>query len=212
MDRASQTSIRFSRRTGVVWLIFAVAMTLVVGLFSLAEGGLTGDSFIAAKITAVEDDPVFQLTAELQPDRWTGIVIHHLGRPAGDAESIHRLHQSFGYHGLGYHFIIGNGNGLGDGIIQVGYRWDQQLPGAHVVGPAGETHNAHSIGICLVGDGDRRAFTRSQMESLISLVQRLQRRLEIPARRVFLHRDLSDEVTSPGRYFATAQLDEQVIE
>jgi hypothetical protein len=156
-------------------------------------------------------DPIFRIDAPLDRERWTSIVIHHLGEPAGDAEYVHRLHLSFGYQGLGYHFLVGNGRGLGDGIIHVGYRWNEQLPGAHVVGPQGDHYNLHAIGICLIGNGDRRAFTEPQIRSLQSLVQRLQQELGIPRERVYLHSDLAPETTGPGRFFAVARLEEALL-
>jgi N-acetyl-anhydromuramyl-L-alanine amidase AmpD len=211
---------RPSRRTRIVWGSFVLAMTAVTGL--LAVGDTEGPGgFIATNLGSLgaspaagettSSDPVFRITAPLDRDRWRGIVIHHLGTPAGDADSIHRQHLSYGYQGLGYHFLIGNGNGLGDGVVHVGYRWNQQLPGAHAVGPDSEHHNLHSIGICLVGNGDRRPFTDRQIRSLTVLVQRLQREIGLPEDRVFLHRDVAPEVGSPGRYFPEARLRSQVL-
>ncbi len=156
-------------------------------------------------------DPIFDLTKGLENSQWKGIVIHDLGEPAATMQSIHRRHIQNGYQGLGYHFVIGNGNGLGDGDVHVGYRWTNQLPGAHVVGDSGTFHNQHSIAICLVGDGDRRPFTEDQMKNLVRLVQRLQHRLEISPDAVFLHRELAVNVESPGRFFAAAELQEGLL-
>jgi hypothetical protein len=192
-------------------------MSLVMGLLALSERGLSSGFLIATNVGALGEqpeparDPVFRIEADLDHARWTGIVIHHLGLPAGDAERVHRLHLGYGYQGLGYHFLIGNGSGLADGIVHVGYRWNEQLPGAHVVG-AGDEHNQSSIGICLIGNGDRRPFTEKQMRSLVSLVRRLQRELDIPADHVHLHRDLTPSVTSPGRFFPLASLREQLLD
>ncbi len=208
---------RPTRRTKIVWLSFFVAMTMVTGLLTMQESAYPGGGFlIATNIgtlgTQPAFDPVFQISTSLERKRWTGIVIHHSGEPAGDLESINRLHLSLGLKGLGYHFLIGNGNGLGDGVIHMGYRWDQQLPGAHVAGPSGNLHNQRSIGICLIGNGDRRPFTDAQIAQLINLIQRLQSEMKIPADQVYLHRDLSENTASPGRFFSVAQLQEQLLE
>jgi hypothetical protein len=201
-------------RTGVVWLSFLAAMTLVIGVLDFGDGDRAA-VFIATNMgvlgTDGQVDPVFDTEAQIDDTRWMGIVIHHLGEPAGDAGSIHRLHLDYGYQGLGYHFIIGNGNGLGDGVVQVGYRWNQQLPGVHTAGPAGEQHNRRSIGICLVGNGNRRPFTKAQLSQLESLTRRLQQRLHIPARSVHLHQDLSEAVQSPGRFFPVARFKQRLI-
>lgn len=206
---------RPSRRTGIVWASFGVAMTLVLGLlFWSSPGAERGGLLIAVNPgetpNRIARDPLFQIQAPLDRQRWTGIVIHHLGEPAGNAQEIHRRHVAQGFDGLGYHFVIGNGNGLGDGAVEVGYRWNQQLAGAHVGGSAGAHHNNHSIGICLIGNGDRRPFTERQMASLLNLTQRLQGEMEIPDTAVYMHRDLAEGVTSPGRFFQEGRFREQL--
>ena len=139
-------------------------------------------------------------------------MIHHLGESAATPDQIHNRHVSWGYQGLGYHFVIGNGAGLGDGVVHVGYRWNEQLPGAHVVANAGAWYNEHTIGICLVGNGELHPFTERQMMHLVRLVQRLQQELGIPRDAVRLHTELADGVASPGRYFAAGQLEEQLLD
>lgn len=189
-------------------------MTIVVGLLMWSGPGGGGSLLIAVNAgvgdSQAAEDPLFKIEAPLDRQRWTGIVIHHLGEPAGNAASIHRRHLNMGYDGLGYHFVIGNGNGLADGAVEVGYRWNKQWAGAHVLGPAGDYHNRHSIGICLIGNGDRRGFTEQQMASLVSLTHRLQQALDIPDTAVFMHRDLAEEVSSPGRFFTEGRFREEL--
>jgi len=205
----------FSRRTQVVWLAFVSAMALGIGLLTLGDSGVSGGFLVATNVGSLgdtpADDPFAAIAAKGEHGRWRGIVIHHLGIPAADADRVHRMHLSYGYQGLGYHFLIGNGQGLGDGTTHVGYRWTDQLPGAHVVGEAGDRYNRDTIGICLIGNGDRRPFTDKQMRTLVMLVRRLQQDLGIPRDAVYLHRDLAP-VTSPGRFFATAQFESQLLE
>ena len=242
-------------------MCFLASATVVCGVLALADDGLTG-GFLTAHTTLVSGsrsgspwhdqaagrgihaagaprgrDPICNPPSPIDRTRWTGIVIHHSGQPAGDGESLHRLHLSYGYSGLGYHFIIGNGNGLGDGVIHVGYRWNKQLPGVHTSGPSADQHNQRSIGICLVGNGDRRSFTPRQIEQLISLVQRLQRELDIPAEHVYLQSELASaaapavgrgvpaaegvhseagvhaagDLTSPGQLFPAAHVRDMLL-
>ena len=123
-----------------------------------------------------------------------------------------RVHLGFGYPSLGYHFLIGNGNGMGDGVIHVGERWVKQLPGAHARGSDADYHNRHSIAICLFGNGDRRRFTDRQAVQLMDLVGRLQRELNIPASAVRLHRDVAPGLTSsPGDFFPAVQLEQRLV-
>lgn len=203
-----------SRRTKVVWAVFIAATTAVTGLLAMRDSNAPS-GFVLTSVDTVggrpSGDSVFHIAKPLDRQRWTSIVINHLGEPSGDADSVTRKHLAMGYKGLGYHFLIGNGNGLGDGVVHVGYRWNDQLPGAHVIGPKGLYYNEHAIAICLIGNGDRRPFTDRQMAQLVSLVQRLQAELSIPAKNVLLHRDLASQVASPGKFFPAAQFQEQLL-
>jgi hypothetical protein len=215
-QRRSSSSLRAAtRRTRLVWITFIAAVGLVTGLLAVIRDSSAQPGFLLTSVEVLgrtpQADAVFHTRRPLDRQRWNSIVIHHSGEPAGDAESVSRAHMAAGLKGLGYHFLIGNGNGLGDGVVHVGYRWIDQLPGAHVTGPNQDEYNERSIAICLIGNGDRRLFTDRQMSQLVSLIQRLQVELDIPARNVYLHRDLSRATSSPGRYFPTAWLQEQLL-
>ena len=63
---------------------------------------------------------------------WRYIVLHHSASTAGNYDEIDREHRKLlGYEGCGYHFVIGNGNGSGDGQIEVAQRWNNQKQGVH---------------------------------------------------------------------------------
>jgi hypothetical protein len=204
-----------SRRTRIVWISFLAAMTAVTGLLALGDRR-PGPGFAAARASFLAEtpagDPIFQTEAAVDPLHWNSIIIHHSGEPGGDPDSIRRLHVSHGARAMGYHFVIGNGNGMGDGVVHVGERWITQAPGWHTVGPDANRYNRSGIGICLIGNGDRRPFTDRQVTQLVNLVQRLQRQLDIPPSAVRLHRDVAPGLTrSPGIHFPSALLDEQVV-
>lgn len=200
---------RSPRRTRAVWASFLAASAAVTGLLAIADSGITP---LAAVRAAAPSDRAPATTAGVENlrGRWDAIVIHHSGQPGGTAESIEREHRALGFASLGYHFLIGNGVGLADGEILVGPRWQRQQPGAHVAPrpggatPTADEFNERSVGICLVGNGERHAFTERQVRELAALVRRLQWELGIPASRVHLHRDLS-AVASPGRLFPEAE-------
>ncbi len=199
----------------MVWGIFALAIAAATGGLALVKQSNPRPGFLLTNVETIGRAPanvaIFQTREPLNMQRWNSIVIHHSGSPAGDPESITRDHLAIGLKGLGHHFVIGNGNRMGDGVVHVGYRWIDQLPGAHVSGPRQNEYNERSIAICLVGNGDKRAFTDRQMDQLVSLIQRLQAELNIPARNVYLHRDLSRVTTSPGRFFPAAWLQDQLL-
>ena len=192
-------------------------MAMVTAMLALSDRGAgPGFRFPAANTSLVPStrgpDPVFRTDAPLDRDRWQSVIIHHSGELAGNPETIRRLHMANGARMMGYHFVIGNGNQMGDGVVHVGERWIRQLPGWHAVGRNADFYNQHAIAICLVGNGDRRTFTDRQTAQLISLVKRLQRELGILPSAVRLHRDIADGLTSsPGRFFPTTLLDQQLL-
>ena len=200
-------------RTKIVWGALAASMTGLVGLLSILD---TPNAALSAKgvslsplasITGTRGvDAIFNTKADLESSEWDSIVIVHSGSPAGSAESIGAQHKTVGYDGLSYHFLIGNGTGMGDGEIHLGNRWLTQSNGAQLAGlQTPKTSNA--IEICLVGNGDRKPFTDQQIQYLAQVVSALSQRLDIPSDRIFLHEDLAP-TTSPGRYFPRANFNE----
>lgn len=177
-------------------LIMIAAAVVAAGLFyALRARG-------PVRTSSLSDAGVALLCEQIVAGRhraWQRIVIHHSATTGGSATSIDRFHRGKGWRSMGYHFVIGNGYGSGDGEIEVGPRWRNQEDGAHV--RTGGL-NRISIGICLIGNLDERDPTRAQMASLIRLVRYLQRRFAVPASRVQLHRDVS-ATRCPGSHFPT---------
>ncbi len=195
-------------RALAVWVSLLGTMTVVGGLLLLLDGRpvprLDGRSLSALSASATrETDPLFNTRQPLDTKRWDSIVIHHSGSTYGSAATIGREHQARNAQGLGHHFIIGNGNGMDDGQIHIGYRWLDQRRGDHAAGKYAEHLNEHAISICLVGDGNRRPFTPAQLQRLTDLIESLRKQLNIPADRVYLHSSVA-EVSDPGRLFPTS--------
>ncbi len=155
-------------------------------------------------------DPSRQLPARVQavisgtPVRagtWKYIVIHHSATEEGSGKSMDRYHREERHmeNGLAYHFVIGNGNGMKDGEIFIGQRWTKQLPGGHL---AIEALNKVSLGICLVGDFEKKAPSRRQLNSLEALIRALERKTGLTPDDVTTHRLIHPHHTQcPGRHF-----------
>jgi LysM repeat protein len=153
-----------------------------------------------------------QIPPGVEARRWNTIVVHHSASASGDARSINAFHTYVRRwpNGLGYHFVIGNGTGTPDGFIEAGPRWAKQMDGAHAKSP-GNRVNQTGIGICLVGNFEETEPTDAQMEALVALVRRLQRRYNIPTRNVIGHRDVIKGYTvCPGRHFSIERLREML--
>lgn len=143
----------------------------------------------------------------ITPGRWTHIVVHHSGIEAGNAKAYDGAHRRRGMeNGLAYHFVIGNGRDSGDGQIEVGPRWTRQLYGGHV---RSSHMNQHGIGICLVGNFEKRAPGKRQLESLFALIDHL-RGPGLPGSakaKVTVHRWVDrNHTVCPGRKFPYAEL------
>jgi hypothetical protein len=130
--------------------------------------------------------------------RWRYIVIHHSATPTGSAAQFDVFHRKTkGWDGLGYDFVIGNGTGSKDGAVEVGYRWRDQVRGAH----AGDDEmNEHGIGICLVGDFTKTRPSPAQMRALSRLCNFLSSYCGIGRDRFRLHGQVRD-TACPGPYF-----------
>jgi len=141
--------------------------------------------------------------AKVAPYRWKYIVIHHSGVNTGNVKSTDRYHREVRHmeNGMVYHFLIGNGNGMGDGEIGVGQRWIKQLDGGHL---ASEQQNKYSIGICLVGNFEESKPTAKQMRSLNALTEALLKRCKLPVSAVKTHKQINVVSTRcPGKNFPT---------
>lgn len=212
--RTKDVEQREARRARVVWGALLASMTVVGGFMAMVRGGAPRlDGFalpaLASATVPASIEAALRTRVPVDRARWTSIVIHHSGSTAGTPASIEASHRAMNLNGLGYHFVIGNGRGIDDGEVHVGYRWLDQLPGAHVGGPNGPKLNQSSIGICLVGDGTRKPFSAAQIQRLAELVASLSRDLGIPQDRIVLHSDVAP-TEDPGRFFPKAAFREQL--
>ncbi len=141
--------------------------------------------------------------APVRAGRWKYIVIHHSGIDTGTVRTMDKYHREVRHmeNGLAYHFVIGNGSGMGDGAIAVCQRWPRQLDGGHL---ASSAQNRVAIGICLVGNFDKHRPSAKAMASLRSLVEALMVRCRLKPAAVKTHQHLNVVHTRcPGKYFPT---------
>ena len=140
--------------------------------------------------------------------RWKAVVVHHSATENGNSAIFGKLHkQERHWKGIGYDFVIGNGTNSSNGQVEVTFRWKSQIAGAHCGGTKGNWANEEGIGICLVGDFNKTRPTSSQMQSLVKLVDFLQRRYNIPKSRIYGHGTTpgAQPTDCPGRMFPMAR-------
>ena len=206
------TRTRKSHRTKVVWGVLGIAMTYGMGLLSVLDSGVnpTGSGVALSPLMSLDHprglDGIFENVVDDNSD-WQSIVIVHSGSPAGSPDEIERDHREIGYDAMGFHFLIGNGTGMVNGEIHVGQRWLDQESGVVLAGADSSAENDSMIQICLIGDGDRKTFSDSQMQSLAQLVVELSKRIGVDRSQILLHEDIAG-TSSPGRYFPRSAFEE----
>ena len=173
-------------------------------LMALAPAPLTPDA--TNSLFAIDApnsmDGIFQTHAP-PANGWTCIYVHH-SRSANSNSA--KLANANGE--LDDHFVIGNGQGLSDGEIQLGQRWDQQRSAA--APKPGTRIDPACISICVVGDFDQNRPTPMQIRRLARLVSTLQARYRIPLTHIALA-DQPQSVAGIGRFFPVSALREQLI-
>lgn len=202
-----------ARRTLIVLASLVGAMTIASALLLALEPRPSMPTNEPIKLIGVGGAPdpasiLFDTTTPITRNRWSKIVVHFSGSMRGSATTLNLAHTRLGIDGLGYHFVIDNGQGGPDGQIEIGFRWRRQLIGAHSVGPNSEEINKQAIGICLIGDSDHAAPSDAQIRELAWLVRQLQQRFEIPAHQVVVQS--ADPRGGSGRYFPEATFRQQI--
>jgi len=125
------------------------------------------------------------------------IILHCSDSEFGDSKTIDGWHREKGWNGIGYHYVILNGNRKSrsdykkedDGVVEVGR--DIDIMGAHCRG-----HNMDSIGVCLIG---KNRFTANQLlNTLPAFLSHLCIIHKISRDNVFGHYEFSDTKTCPN--------------
>ncbi|MEO1996166.1 MAG: peptidoglycan recognition family protein [Planctomycetaceae bacterium] len=143
---------------------------------------------------------------------WKYLVLHHTASAGGNVDSIHEAHvqrkdkQGRPWKGIGYHFVIGNGDGMADGAIEPTFRWREQMHGAHAGVP---DYNNSGIGIVLVGNFETQKPTAAQVASVQRLVRALALEYGISAENIIGHRDVK-ATACPGQHFPLSDIKQHI--
>jgi N-acetylmuramoyl-L-alanine amidase-like protein len=195
-----------SAKRRVVVLVSLVGVLTLTSALLLAIAPAPLSTQTAASLLAVDDarsiDDIFDLPTS-QMATWNYIYIHQSATAGGSADTLKGSDAT-----LADHFVIGNGEGAGDGEIQVGVRWKQQLQAGRIPGAAYIDRTCLSI--CLVGDFSDDAPKATQERQLVQLVTALQNRLHIPASRVSFFTN-SNTVAGVGAAFPAKDFRKQIL-
>ncbi|HEX3357280.1 MAG TPA: N-acetylmuramoyl-L-alanine amidase [Tepidisphaeraceae bacterium] len=199
VKKAHRKVVVFSSLIGLLTLTSALLM-------ALAPAPLRPDA--TNSLFAVDApnsmDAIFQTQSDAaKPPQWKYIYIHQSKSAGSNANSIMQPDGEFNDH-----FLIGNGDGLNDGEVEMGQHWEgQQSADA----PAPNTQiDPDCISICMIGDLDHNRPTPTQMRRLSQLVSALQAHYRIPLSNVALA-DQPQSSAGVGRFFPVAAFHEQLI-
>ena len=118
------------------------------------------------------------------PRRWSQIEIDYSGTESGNIEQLALLSNVGSPEHVNYHFIICNGNGGHDGLIQPSEKWQRQssiIPGqSRNDEPVFcETLTEQTIYICVIADNETSFPTDFQIKRTEELVEGLCRKFNI---------------------------------
>jgi len=171
-----------------------VAKVLAALLVSMTAGAIIlmalGDNSPSAGVFSLSSRiPVQKAVhsrAYQMPGRWDRIEIYYSGTKAGNIEQLASLSGLASAKDTNCHFVICNGLGGGDGLIQSSEKWQRQwsiIPGRNWYG------SDKTIRICIVADGKTAHPTDSQRQKTLVLVEELRRIFGIQAESVYYPRN-----------------------
>lgn len=98
--------------------------------------------------------PMYQWARALTPrTQTTDLILHHSGTKVASAEGIHAYHQSLGWVGIAYHFLVRK-----DGSVYAGRPIG--MMGGHT-----KDYNHCAIGICFEGNFDEEYMPDAQLKA-----------------------------------------------
>ncbi|NSX54091.1 peptidoglycan recognition protein family protein [Parasulfitobacter algicola] len=137
--------------------------------------------------------------------RWQYLVIHHSAGRFGDEAALKDIHRQRQPNDpidmVPYHFLIGNGNGIGLGKVVETERWKRGVWGAHM-SSNNLDRNVRGIGVCLIGNFHIGKLDDTQFNAAVMLCRTLMQEHDIILENVSLHGDTRGEASlCPGQHF-----------
>ena len=147
----------------------------------------------------------FSLVLYWWTHRWNYIVIHHSAGEYGNIEFLQKVHRERQgrdpLNAIPYHYIVGNGKGLGVGVVKSDWRRYWHIWGMHV-SRHNVDRNFRGLGICLIGNFEKHGISEKQYRALVKLTKELMQKYNIPVENISGHGYTKGEQTKcPGKHF-----------
>lgn len=207
----------FDQRTIRVLGSLVVGMTLLSSILLALEPdpGTRSNAWSLSAIDLSTDSARQEILVDPGELDWNFIIIHDSrGITGGEQQLDDAWNREYARQGLpahrgaGYHFVVNDRSGASDGEVEIARRWKDQLAGDYINGEQADMWNRQAIGICVMGDAEKRAFTGDQIESTVKLVRMLQEAYGISRDRVFVQTGRHADSTGP--FFPRAEFFKQI--
>ncbi len=211
------------RRVFTVLSSLVATLSLTAGLLLLLEGQpitSAGPYMMNFTKNTQNWNSVIHAAGPLRKGRWNYIIVYQSGSLSGNSAELSEGKDVGGIirpqnagnmtQGANFHFVVDNArNGIGnpDGYVQRGLAWQEQLSTApYFSWPYLTPHHysayANAVGVCIIGDINRKGYSSRQIRSTVSLIRTLQRRLNIPNSCVKLQWEIRGHSTARERAFS----------
>ncbi|MBW7988745.1 MAG: hypothetical protein FVQ84_01815 [Planctomycetes bacterium] len=178
--------MRTHSREKKVLVILGISITLgAVILNALGHNPPSAGAFCLSRYYRLGSvKKVILSRADQSTRRWSQIEIDYSSTESGNIEQLALLSNVDSPEQVNYHFIICNGNGGQDGLIQPTEKWQRQspiIPGQSRDDEAvfGETLTEQTIYICVIADNENSFPTDFQVKRTDELVEGLCRKFNI---------------------------------
>lgn len=210
------------RRVFTVLSSLVATLALTAGLLLLLEGQpitSAGPYMMNFSNNTQNWNSVIHADTRLRKGRWNYIIVYQSGSLSGNSAELSEGKDVGGMikpqnagnmtQGANFHFVVDNARndlGIPDGYVQRGVAWQKQLSTApYFSWPYLTPHHyagyANAVGVCIVGDINRQAYSSRQIHSAVALIRTLQRRLNIPNSGVKLQWEIRGQPTARERAF-----------
>ena len=187
------------KRVAVVLASLVGTMTVSAGLLLALERGPSGNPTVGAA-TGQITTAIANMQRPFMPAAWQHVVIYQSGDTSGAAVNPNENLSRSGLAGPipsrtgTFHFVVNSPASLRgaseiEGTIEAGQAWQMQTLGApHATwsdpryAPLGYYQRA--IGVCMVGNVDRGAYTSVQLDQMVILLKKLQEKTGIGADKI----------------------------
>jgi hypothetical protein len=179
-----------------VLLILGISITLgAVILNALGHNPPSAGAFCLSRYYLLGSvEKIILSRAAQSQEHWSQIEIQYSNTECGNIEQLATLSKLDGSEHINYHFIICNGNGGHDGLIQPTEKWQRQSPilaqsnrgrlflAGHSRNDETDSHNTipeQTIYICVIADNKTSFPTNFQIKRTEELVGELCRKFDI---------------------------------